>query len=73
MNTNMSLQVMTNTMLKLIFQVIFMELIFVTFDGKVHFVCVDYFSFFIWERPLPDMQSDTVLSPNYPKGNADAE
>ena len=24
-------------------------------DGKVHVVCVDYFSFFIWERPLPDM------------------
>ena len=30
-------------------------------DGKVHVVCVDYFSFFIWERPLPDMQSDTVI------------
>ena len=28
-------------------------------DGKV--VCVDYFSFFIWERLLPDMQSDTVI------------
>ena len=30
-------------------------------DGKVHVVCVDYFLFFIWERPLPDMQSDTVI------------
>ena len=30
-------------------------------DGKVHVVCVDCFSFFIWERPLPDMQSDTVI------------
>ena len=25
-------------------------------DGKVHVVCVDYFSFFMWERPLADMQ-----------------
>ena len=24
-------------------------------DGEVHVVCVDCFSFFIWERPLPDM------------------
>ena len=30
-------------------------------DGKVRIVCVDYFSFFIWERPLPHMQSDTVF------------
>ena len=30
-------------------------------DGKVHVVCVDCFSFFIWGRPLPDMQSDTVI------------
>ena len=30
-------------------------------DGKVHIVCVDYFTFFLWERPLPDMQSDTVI------------
>ena len=30
-------------------------------DGKVHVVCVDYFSFFIWECPLRDMQSDTVI------------
>ena len=30
-------------------------------DGKVHVVCVDYFSFFIWEKALPDMQSDTVI------------
>ena len=30
-------------------------------DGKVHIVCVDYFSFFIWERPLPEMHSDTVI------------
>ena len=30
-------------------------------DRKVHVVCVDYFSFFIWECPLPDMQSDTVI------------
>ena len=30
-------------------------------DGKGHIVCLDYFSFFIWERPLPDMQSDTVI------------
>ena len=27
----------------------------------MHVVCVEYFSFFIWERPLPDMQSDTVI------------
>ena len=30
-------------------------------EGKVHVVCVDYFSFFIWERPLQDMQADTVI------------
>ena len=30
-------------------------------DGKVHIVCVDYFSFFIWECPLPDMQSNTMI------------
>ena len=30
-------------------------------EGKVHIVCVDYFSFFTWERPLPNMQSDTVI------------
>ena len=30
-------------------------------EGKIHVVCVDYFSFFIWEWPLPDMQSDTVI------------
>ena len=30
-------------------------------DGKVHGVYVDYFLFFIWERSLPDMQSDTVI------------
>ena len=30
-------------------------------EGKVHIVCVDYFSFFIWEQALPDMQSDTVI------------
>ena len=59
-NTNMTLQVVTNTMLKLIFQVIFMELISVTLMVK-YMLCVDYFSFFIWERPLPDMQSDTGL------------
>ena len=29
-------------------------------EGKVH-VCVDCFSFFIWERPLPDMQSGMVI------------
>ena len=30
-------------------------------EGKIHFVCVDYFSFFVWERSLPDMQSDTFI------------
>ena len=30
-------------------------------DRKIHIVCVDHFSFFMWERPLPDMQSDTVI------------
>ena len=30
-------------------------------EGKVHIVCVDYFSFFTWERPLPGMPSDTVI------------
>ena len=30
-------------------------------EGKVHIVCMDYFSFFIWEIPLPDMQSDTMI------------
>ena len=29
--------------------------------GKVHVVCLYYFSFFIWERPLPDIQFDTVI------------
>ena len=55
MNTNMPLQVMTNTLLKLIFLVTHVELM------EKYVVCVDYFSFFIWERPLPDMQSDTVI------------
>ena len=32
-------------------------------DGKVHVVCVDYFSFFIWERPLLDMQSSVKMVP----------
>ena len=31
------------------------------FEGKIHVVCVDYFHFFIWDRPLLDMQSDTVI------------
>ena len=30
-------------------------------EGKIHVVCVDYFSFFTWERPLLGMQSDTVI------------
>ena len=30
-------------------------------EGKIHIVRVDYFSFLIWEQPLPDMQSDTVI------------
>ena len=29
-------------------------------EEKIH-TCVDYFSFFIWEQPLPAMQSDTVI------------
>ena len=30
-------------------------------EEKIHVVSVDYFSFFMWEWPLPDMQSDTVI------------
>ena len=30
-------------------------------DDNVHFVCIDYFSISIWERPLPDLQSDSVI------------
>ena len=30
-------------------------------QGKPHVIVVDYFSFFIYERPLPDMTSDTVI------------
>ena len=59
-NINMPLQVTTNILLRHISQVIFMELIFVTLMEK----CMLYvltFSFFIWKRPLPDMQSDTVI------------
>ena len=30
-------------------------------QGKPHVIVVDYFSFFIYKRPLPDMTSDTVI------------
>ena len=30
-------------------------------QGKIHLVCVDYFSFFVWKRSLPDMQLETVI------------
>ena len=30
-------------------------------QGKPHVIVVDYFSFFVYERPLPDMTSDTVI------------
>ena len=30
-------------------------------EGKIHVLCLDYFSLFKWEKPLPDMQSDTVI------------
>ena len=29
--------------------------------GKPHVIIVDYYSFFIFERPLPDITSDTVI------------
>ena len=30
-------------------------------DGKPHVVMVDYYSFFLYERPMPDMSSDTLI------------
>ena len=30
-------------------------------QGKPHVIVVDYFSFFVYERPLPDMTLDTVI------------
>ena len=30
-------------------------------DGKPHVIIVDYYSFFIYERPMPDMSSDTLV------------
>ena len=30
-------------------------------DGKNHVVLVDYYSFFLYERPVPDMSSDTLI------------
>ena len=61
MSINMPLLVKTNIQLKLIFLSHIYRADLCDIDGKVHIVCVDYFSFFIWERPLPDMQSDTVI------------
>ena len=33
----------------------------IDWDVSQLIICVDHISFFIWERPLPDMQSDTVI------------
>ena len=30
-------------------------------DGKLHVVIVDYYAFFLYERPMPDMSSDTLI------------
>ena len=30
-------------------------------DGKPHVLVMDYYSFFIYERPMPDMSSDTLI------------
>ena len=30
-------------------------------DGKLQVVVVDYYSFFIYERPMPDMSSETLI------------
>ena len=30
-------------------------------DGKLHIVIVGYYSFFIYERPLPDIMSETLI------------
>ena len=30
-------------------------------DGKPHVVVLDYYSFFIYERPMPDMSSETLI------------
>ena len=30
-------------------------------DGKPHVINVDYYSFFIYERSMPDMSSDTLI------------
>ena len=30
-------------------------------DGKPHVVVVDYYSFFIYDRPMPDMSSETLI------------
>ena len=31
------------------------------FDGKPHVIIVDYYSFFMYERPMPDMSSETLI------------
>ena len=30
-------------------------------DGKPHVIIVDYCSFFLYERPMPDMSLDTLI------------
>ena len=30
-------------------------------EGKNHVIVIDYFSFFIYERPMPDISSDTLI------------
>ena len=30
-------------------------------DGKPHVIIVDYYSFFIYERPMPDMSSEMLI------------
>ena len=33
----------------------------INIDGKPHVVIVDYYSFFIYERPTPDLSSETLI------------
>ena len=57
---NIHLVPLTNTQQKPVTQVISMEQTWVISKAN-HVIVVDYFSFFIYKRPLPDMTLDTVI------------
>ena len=51
---------MTNIVLKHVIRVIYLIQILQKVDGKPHVVVVEYYSFFICERPMPDVSSDML-------------